>query len=202
MTFHCNPTPKSPGETETTSSGTPIAQTDCKVFVVWCKQILFSLFNSSLLTNTTTIPTFSVRCQGQRWRGLHYWWRGHWGEWVPVAGQMKTTSRNWEYSLQMTGDTGDTKARKCDPQHFTAKVRKSFLRVKMLNRCGWMIYSGGKGTLLWGNYHFWVMNDHLWGASVHVDKSFTKIQARVSPPPFIVSAEQPSWTQARCLSKQ
>ena len=34
MTFHCNPTPKSPGETETTSSGTPIAQTDCKVFVV------------------------------------------------------------------------------------------------------------------------------------------------------------------------
>ena len=42
MTFHCNPTPKSPGETETTSSGTPIAQTDCKVFVVWCEQILFS----------------------------------------------------------------------------------------------------------------------------------------------------------------
>ena len=27
------------------------------------------------------------------------------------------------------------------------------------------------------------MNDHLWGPSVHVDKSFTKIQARVRPPP-------------------
>ena len=47
-----------------------------------------------------------------------------------------------------------------------------------------MIYSGGKRTLLWGNYHFWVMNDHLWGSSVHVDKSFTKIQARVRPPPI------------------
>ena len=29
--------------------------------------------------------------------------------------------------------------------------------------------------ILWGNYHFW-------GPSVHVDKSFTKIQARVRPP--------------------
>ena len=67
---------------------------------------------------------------------------------------------------------------------FSTKVRKSCLRVKMLSRCGWMIYSGGKGTLLWGNYHFWVMNDHLWGPSVHVDKSFTKIQARVRPPPI------------------
>ena len=28
------------------------------------------------------------------------------------------------------------------------------------------------------------MNDHLWGPSVHVDKSFTKIQARVRPPPI------------------
>ena len=74
-------------------------------------------------------------------------------------------------------------SRKCDSRQFSTKVRKSFLRVKMLNRCGWMIYSGGKGTLLWGNYHFWVMNDHLWGPSVHVDKSFTKIQARVRPPP-------------------
>ena len=50
MTLEFNPTPKTAGETETTSSGTPIAQTDCKVFVVWCKQILFSLFNSSWLT--------------------------------------------------------------------------------------------------------------------------------------------------------
>ena len=43
--------------------------------------------------------------------------------------------------------------------------------------------SGEKRDILWGNYHFWVMNDHLWGPSVHVDKSFTKIQARVRPPP-------------------
>ena len=28
------------------------------------------------------------------------------------------------------------------------------------------------------------MNDHLWEPSVHVDKSFTKIQAMVRPPPF------------------
>ena len=47
-----------------------------------------------------------------------------------------------------------------------------------------MWFLGKKGTFLWGNYHFWVMNDHLWGPSVHVDKSFTKIQARVRPPPF------------------
>ena len=33
----------------------------------------------------------------------------------------------------------------------------------MLNRCGWMIYSGGKGTLLWGNIIFLVINDDLWG---------------------------------------
>ena len=46
-----------------------------------------------------------------------------------------------------------------------------------------MWFLGKKGTFLWGNYHFWVMNDHLWGPSVHVDKSFTKIQARVRPPP-------------------
>ena len=46
-----------------------------------------------------------------------------------------------------------------------------------------MWFLGKKGTLLWGNNHFWVMNDHLWGPSVHVDKSFTKIQARVRPPP-------------------
>ena len=54
----------------------------------------------------------------------------------------------------------------------------------MLNRCGWISYSGGKGTLFWGNYHFLVMNDHLWGPSVYGDKSFTKIQARVRPPPI------------------
>ena len=71
-------------------------------------------------------------------------------------------------------------SRKSDSQHFSTKERKSFLRVKMLNWCGYW----GKGTLLWGNYHFWVLNDHLWGASVHVDKSFTKIQARVRPPPI------------------
>ena len=47
-----------------------------------------------------------------------------------------------------------------------------------------MWFLGKKGTFLWGNYHFWVMNDHLWGPSVHVDKSFTKIQARVRPPPI------------------
>ena len=46
-----------------------------------------------------------------------------------------------------------------------------------------MWFLGKKGTFLWGNYHFWVMNDHLWGPSVHVDKSFKKIQARVRPPP-------------------
>ena len=28
------------------------------------------------------------------------------------------------------------KARKCDSQHFSTKVRKSFLGVKMLNKCG------------------------------------------------------------------
>ena len=39
------------------------------------------------------------------------------------------------------------------------------------------------GTLLWGKYHFWVMNDHLWGPSVHVDKAFKKIQAGARPPP-------------------
>ena len=42
-----------------------------------------------------------------------------------------------------------------------------------------MIYSGGKGTLLWGKYHLLVINDHLWWPSVHVDKSFKKIQAGV-----------------------
>ena len=43
--------------------------------------------------------------------------------------------------------------------------------------------------LFWGirntfveKYHFLVINDHLWGPSVHVDKSFKKIQARVRPP--------------------
>ena len=65
-----------------------------------------------------------------------------------MAGQMKTTSRNWEYLLQMTGDTGDTKARKCDPRHFSAKVRKSFLRVKMLNRSD--VVSGEKRDIFVG----------------------------------------------------
>ena len=47
-----------------------------------------------------------------------------------------------------------------------------------------MWFLGKKGTLLWGNNHFWVMIDHLCGPPVHVDKSFTKIQARVRPPPI------------------
>ena len=33
-----------------------------------------------------------------------------------------------------------------------------------------------------GKYHFLVINDHLKGPSVHVDKSFKKIQAGVRPP--------------------
>ena len=33
-----------------------------------------------------------------------------------------------------------------------------------------------------GKYHFFVINDHLWGPSVHVDQSFKKIQAGVRPP--------------------
>ena len=35
-----------------------------------------------------------------------------------------------------------------------------------------------------GKYHFLVINDHLWWPSVHVDKSFKKIQAGVRPPPI------------------
>ena len=50
---------------------------------------------------------------------------------------------------------------------------------KVLNDLFW-----GKRNTFVGKYHFWVMNDHLWGPSVHVDKSFTKIQARVRPPPI------------------
>ena len=34
-----------------------------------------------------------------------------------------------------------------------------------------------------GKFSLLGMNDHLWGPSVHVDKSFTKIQAKVRPPP-------------------
>ena len=50
------------------------------------------------------------------------------------------------------------------------------------------------------------MNDHLWGPSVHVDKSFTKIQARVRPPPHsgnacILGASGPGtpplWTEIK-----
>ena len=32
-----------------------------------------------------------------------------------------------------------------------------------------------------GKYHFLVINDHLWGPSVHMDKSFKRIQAGVRP---------------------
>ena len=50
----------------------------------------------------------------------------------------------------------------------------------MLNRCG---FWGKKGHFCGEIITFCVMNDHLWGPSVHVDKSFKKIQARVRPPP-------------------
>ena len=35
----------------------------------------------------------------------------------------------------------------------------------------------GKRNTFVGKYHFLVINDHLWGPLVHVDKSFKKIQA-------------------------
>ena len=40
------------------------------------------------------------------------------------------------------------------------------------------------GTLLWGNYHFLVMNDHLWGPPVHMDKFF-KTSGRGQTPPIL-----------------
>ena len=44
------------------------------------------------------------------------------------------------------------------------------------------LFWGIRNTFV-GKYHFLVINDHLWGPSVHVDKSFKKIQAGVRPPP-------------------
>ena len=50
------------------------------------------------------------------------------------------------------------------------------------------LFWGIRNTFV-GKYQFLVIDDHLWGPSVHVDKSFKKIQAWVRPPP-------PSW---QCL---
>ena len=45
--------------------------------------------------------------------------------------------------------------------------------------------SGEKRDTFVGKFSLLGMNDHLWGPSVHVDKSFTKIQAKVRPSPPI-----------------
>ena len=45
--------------------------------------------------------------------------------------------------------------------------------------------SGEKRDTFVGKYHFLVINDHLWGPSVHVDKFFKNIQAGVRPPLLI-----------------
>ena len=44
------------------------------------------------------------------------------------------------------------------------------------------LFLGIRNTFV-GKYHFLVINDHLWGPSVHVDKSFKKIQVWVRPLP-------------------
>ena len=44
------------------------------------------------------------------------------------------------------------------------------------------LFWGIRNTFV-GKYHFLVINDHLWGPSVHVDKSIKKIQTGVRFPP-------------------
>ena len=60
----------------------------------------------------------------------------------------------------------------------------TFFQQKCINYVWeWLndLFWGIRNTFV-GKYHFLVINGHLWGPSVHVDKSFKKIQARVRPP--------------------